>query len=69
MALFVQKFGGTSVGSLERIANVARIVKSTRDAGHDVVVAVSAMSGETDRLLGMAREIDGQIRGRELDVL
>ncbi|MEM7408358.1 MAG: aspartate kinase [Pseudomonadota bacterium] len=69
MALFVQKFGGTSVGSLERISKVAEIVKRTRDAGHDVVVTVSAMSGETDRLLGMAREIDDQIRGRELDVL
>lgn len=69
MALFVQKFGGTSVGSVERIAQVAAIVKETRDAGHDVVVAVSAMSGETDRLLGLARDVNPHVAGRELDVL
>ena len=69
MALFVQKFGGTSVGSLERIAHVAQLVKKTRLEGHDVVVAVSAMSGETDRLLKLAREIDPHPSGRELDVL
>jgi len=69
MTLFVQKFGGTSVGSLERIAHVARLVKGSRKAGHDVVVTLSAMSGETDRLLGLAHEIDPAARGRELDVL
>jgi aspartate kinase len=69
MALFVQKFGGTSVGTVERIAQVAQIVKRTRDAGHDVVVAVSAMSGETDRLIGLARAVDPVAAGREFDVL
>ncbi|MBT6276718.1 MAG: aspartate kinase [Chromatiales bacterium] len=69
MALYVQKFGGTSVGSVERIRHVARLVSRQREAGHDIVVAVSAMSGETDRLLGMAREIDSAPTPRELDVL
>ncbi len=69
MALIVQKYGGTSVGDLERIANVAQRVKATRDAGNQVVVVVSAMSGETDRLLGMARAIDASPSPRELDVL
>ena len=69
MALIVQKYGGTSVGDLERIANVAQRVKATRNAGHQVVVVVSAMSGETDRLLGMARAIDTNPSPRELDVL
>ncbi len=69
MALIVQKYGGTSVGDLERIADVARRVKATRDAGNEVVVVVSAMSGETDRLLGMARAIDSNPSPRELDVL
>ena len=69
MALFVQKFGGTSVGSLERIEHVADLVSEYKDAGHDLVVALSAMSGETDRLLKMARAIDPEISGRELDVL
>ena len=52
--LIVQKFGGTSVGSIERIKDVARKVAGTRDAGHQVVVVVSAMSGETDRLVALA---------------
>jgi aspartate kinase len=69
MALIVQKFGGTSVGSIERINAVADRVIAARKAGHEVVVVVSAMSGETDRLLGMAREITPQPGGRELDVL
>ncbi len=69
MALIVQKYGGTSVGDLERIASVARRVKATRDAGNQVVVVVSAMSGETDRLLGMARAVDASPSPRELDVL
>jgi aspartate kinase len=54
MALIVQKYGGTSVGSPERIGKVADRVKRWRDKGNDVVVVVSAMSGETDRLLGLA---------------
>jgi aspartate kinase len=69
MALIVQKFGGTSVGSLERIKNVARRVARTRDAGNDVVVVVSAMAGETDRLLKLAKELSPMPDPRELDVL
>jgi len=52
--LIVQKFGGTSVGDLERIANVAKRVAKTRDEGHDVIVVVSAMSGETNKLIEYA---------------
>ena len=69
MALIVQKFGGTSVGSVERIAHVATRVKSVRDRGDDVVVVVSAMGGETDRLLGLARSTQEVPDPRELDVL
>ncbi len=70
MSLLVQKFGGTSVGSVERIENVANKVISFRDAGHDVVIVVSAMSGETNRLVGLANEIsDNNPTPRELDVL
>ncbi len=69
MSLIVQKFGGTSVGSLERIAHVAARVGSARARGDDVVVVVSAMSGETDRLLGLARTVQSRPDPRELDVL
>ena len=69
MSLIVQKFGGTSVGSLERIAHVATRIRSARSRGDDVVVVVSAMSGETDRLLGLARRIQERPDPRELDVL
>lgn len=69
MALYVQKFGGTSVGSVERIEAVAERVIATRKQGHDVVVVVSAMSGETNRLLGLANDILEQPSPRELDVL
>jgi aspartate kinase len=69
MALIVQKYGGTSVGSVERIEHVAKKVASFRAQGQDVVVVVSAMSGETNRLLGLAGAIDAQPEGRELDVL
>lgn len=69
MSLIVQKYGGTSVGSVERIAAVAEKICEFRAAGHDVVVVVSAMSGETDRLLGLAREVQAQPTDRELDVL
>ncbi len=69
MALLVQKFGGTSVGSAERIASVARKVASFRAQGHDLVVVVSAMSGETNRLLALASEITDEPNKRELDVL
>jgi len=69
MALIVMKFGGTSVGSIERIRNVAARVIRTSQAGHRLVVVVSAMSGETDRLLGLAKEIASTPDTRELDVL
>ena len=69
MALLVQKFGGTSVGTIERIEAVAEKVIAYRDQGHDMVVVVSAMSGETNRLIELAKEIDSRASGRELDVL
>jgi len=69
MALIVQKYGGTSVGTVERIQHVADKVLAHRKEGHEVVVVVSAMSGETDRLLGLARNISPRPEGRELDVL
>lgn len=69
MALIVQKYGGTSVGSIERIENVAERVMRARAAGQDVVVVLSAMSGETNRLIGLAREINPRPSERELDVL
>ena len=58
MALFVEKFGGTSVGTVERIHAVADRVARSRRSGNDVVVVVSAMAGETDRLLSLAQEIE-----------
>jgi len=69
MALIVQKFGGTSIGTIERIKKVADRVVSARSAGHDLIVVVSAMSGETNRLLALAKEISSQPTPRELDVL
>ena len=69
MSLIVQKYGGTSVGSTERIKNVARRVAKWKAAGHDVVVVVSAMSGETNRLIALAKEIQPQPDPRELDVV
>ncbi|WP_422475071.1 aspartate kinase [Endozoicomonas sp. ALB032] len=69
MALLVQKFGGTSVGGLDRIQGVADKVKGFRDKGHDVVVVVSAMSGETNRLTDLASSIQKQPTPREMDVL
>jgi aspartate kinase len=69
MALVVQKYGGTSVGSIERIKNVARRVVATKNRGNQVVVVLSAMSGETDRLIGLANEINPEHSRREHDVL
>ena len=69
MALIVQKYGGTSVGTPERIAAVAEKVLATRDQGNSVVVVVSAMSGETNRLLALADEITDKPVPREIDVL
>ncbi|MEM1296033.1 MAG: aspartate kinase [Verrucomicrobiota bacterium] len=70
MALIVQKYGGTSVGSAERIRNVARRILETQKAGNQVVAVVSAMSGETNRLVALADDVsDGNPTERELDVL
>ncbi len=70
MAFLVKKFGGTSVGTVERIKNVARMLQTANKAGDDVVVVVSAMSGETNRLVSMSREMmPGVVDTRELDVL
>ncbi|HET7775995.1 MAG TPA: aspartate kinase [Azospira sp.] len=69
MALIVQKYGGTSVGSTERIKNVAKRVARWKAMGHDVVVVPSAMSGETNRLIGLAKEISANPSPRELDVI
>jgi aspartate kinase len=69
MALIVQKYGGTSVGSTERIRSVARRVARFHGEGHQLVVVVSAMSGETNRLLALAQELSGNPDPRELDVI
>ena len=69
MALIVQKFGGTSVGSVERIKAVARRVARWQERGHDIMVVPSAMAGETNRLIGLAREIQPSPDPRELDVV
>jgi aspartate kinase len=69
MALIVQKYGGTSVGSTERIRNVARRVAHYAKQGHQLVVVVSAMSGETNRLLALAKELSASPDPRELDVV
>ena len=69
MALIVQKYGGTSVGNTERIRNVAKRVARYRRDGHQLVVVVSAMSGETNRLLALAKEISPDPDPRELDVI
>ena len=67
--LIVQKYGGTSVGTLDKISNVARRVKKSRDAGKDVLVVVSAMAGETDKLLDMAHKLSDLPERREIDLL
>jgi aspartate kinase len=69
VALLVQKFGGTSVGSIDRIKNVARRCLAAQREGHRVVVIVSAMSGETNRLLGLAHEITKVPNAREMDAI
>ena len=69
MALIVQKYGGTSVGSAERIKNVAKRIAQTRAEGHDVVIVVSAMSGETNRLVALAHEMQELPDPREMDVV
>ncbi|MBK8569458.1 MAG: aspartate kinase [Nitrosomonadales bacterium] len=69
MALIVQKYGGTSVGSPERIKNVVRRVAKYKALGHQIVVVVSAMSGETNRLIALAKEMQAQPDPRELDMV
>jgi aspartate kinase len=69
MALIVQKFGGTSVATTERIKNVAKRVARWKAQGHDIIVVPSAMSGETNRLIGLAKEISATPDPRELDVI
>jgi aspartate kinase len=69
LALIVQKFGGTSVGSIERMRNVARRAIATQNAGHRVVVIVSAMSGETNRLLALAHQVSTVPDAREMDAI
>ncbi len=69
MALVVQKYGGTSVGDVERIRNVARRVLNTKNQGHEVVVVVSAMAGETDKLIRLAQQVTSNPDEREMDVL
>ena len=69
MALIVHKYGGTSMGSVERIKNVAARVAKWHRAGYNMVVVPSAMSGETNRLIGLAKEIQSQPDPRELDML
>ena len=69
MALVVQKYGGTSVGDIERIKNVASRVIATKNQGHEVVVVVSAMAGETDKLIRLAQQVNSNPDERELDVL
>ena len=69
MPVVVQKYGGTSIGTIEKIKNVANKIIDEKNNGNDVVVVVSAMSGETNRLLELAKDIDLDASGRELDVL
>jgi len=69
MALIVQKFGGTSVGSIERIRAVAERIMKTRELGHELVIVVSAIAGETDRLVQLANELSPKPNPREFDVL
>jgi aspartate kinase len=69
MSLLVQKYGGTSVGTVERIQAVAEKVAKFKQQGHDLVVVVSAMSGETNRLVGLAKEMQAMPDPREMDVL
>ena len=69
MALIVQKYGGTSVGSPERIKNVALRVAKWKKLGHQLVIVVSAMSGETNRLVALSKEVQANPDPRELDVV
>ena len=69
MSRIVLKFGGTSVGSVERINHVAKIVKSEVDLGNKIVVVLSAMAGETDRLINLTKELSNDFQDSEFDVV
>ena len=69
MSIIVQKYGGTSIGTIEKISSVAEKIIKEKNNGNKVVVVVSAMSGETNKLLDLAKSIDPDVSGRELDVL
>jgi len=69
VSLIVQKYGGTSVGDIERIKLVAERIIQAKSEGHDLVVVVSAMAGETDRLLSLAAQVSDAPDERELDVI
>ena len=69
MPIIVQKYGGTSIGSIEKINTVANKIVAEKNNGNDLVVVVSAMSGETNRLLKLAKQANSDASGRELDVL
>ena len=69
MGLIVQKYGGTSVGNIDLIRGVAERVIQTKNEGHKMVVVLSAMAGETDRLLGMAHQMSKEPDPREVDVV
>ena len=69
MSIIVQKYGGTSIGTIEKISSVADKIISEKNKGSDLIVVVSAMSGETNRLIDLAQSIDPDVSGRELDTL
>lgn len=69
MALIVQKYGGTSVGTVERVKHVAKHIESFRKAGHDMIITVSAPSGVTDKLIEMTKNFEKKPPTREMDVL
>ena len=69
MALYVHKYGGTSIGDISRIKNVAERIHKVRQRGDDVVVVVSAMSGETNKLVALAQAVQERPNPREMDVL
>ncbi len=69
MSRIVMKFGGTSVGSIDKIKNVANIVKTTFSEGHEVVVVLSAMAGETDRLINLTNDLSDNFRAEDYDVV
>ena len=65
----ILKFGGTSVGTIERIQHVAKIIKKEHDAGNQIIAVVSAMAGQTNELINLSKEISDDFNKREMDVL